>query len=309
MRKMHIGKVIRQRRKELGYTQQKLCEGICEPPNISRLENEQQIPSRSTMSMILERLGLPNDMYIAYLSDNETEIEDLQAEIISCNMTVNSEQGLDAIERLEKIVKENDKIIKQFILRSKAILGHRVENQIVPYTESEKLKILYDAILLTSPKFDIDNLKKNLYGVIEVKIINQIAQVHSRLDEHNIAIHIYEQLFEYVRTHMDGLKEQSAILPMVSYNFARELLMHNKPKEALDIASMGREYSLKYGKYSELGGLLIVMADSLYRINLIDDSRKRFIEAYFLYRATGNYQEAEIAKQHAKETMDLEINY
>ncbi len=78
MRKMHIGKVIRQRRKELRYTQEQLCEGICEPPNISRLEHELQIPSRSTMSLILERLGLPGDMYVAYLSDNEAEIEDLQ---------------------------------------------------------------------------------------------------------------------------------------------------------------------------------------------------------------------------------------
>ena len=85
---MHIGKVIRQRRKELGYTQEQLCEGICEPPNISRLENEQQIPSRSTMTLILERLGLPNDIYYAYLSDNEAEIEDLQTEIVSCNMTI-----------------------------------------------------------------------------------------------------------------------------------------------------------------------------------------------------------------------------
>ncbi len=307
MRKMHIGKVIRQRRKELGYTQQKLCEGICEPPNISRLENEQQIPSRSTMSMILERLGLPNDMYIAYLSDNETEIEDLQAEIISCNMTVNSEQGLDAIERLEKIVKENDKIIKQFILRSKAILGHRVENQIVPYTESEKLKILYDAILLTSPKFDIDNLKKNLYGVIEVKIINQIAQVHSRLDEHNTAIHIYEQLFEYVRTHMDGLKEQSAILPMLAYNYARELCLLQKAKEALEIAELGKSYSLKYYQYSELGGLLVVIADCLNNLGQLEKSKDTILESYYLYKTIGDMENAEIVQQHAKEILSIDI--
>ena len=309
MRKMHIGRVIRQRRKELGYTQEQLCEGICEPPNISRLEHEVQIPSRSTMTLILERLGLPGDLYFAYLSDNEVAIEDLQTEIISCNMTVNSKQGLDAIERLEKIIKPNDQIVKQFILRSRAILGHRVGDTIIPYTESEKLKLLYDALRLTSPKFDIDNIKANLYGVIEVKIINQIAQVHSRLGERDMAIHIYEQLFEYVRTHMDGLNEQSAIVPMISYNFSRELLLDGKPQEALDIAHIGRTYSLKYGKYSELGGLLLAMADSLHKLGLIESSRKRFIEAYFLYKATGNDQEAEIARQYAKETINLDINY
>ena len=176
---MHIGKVIRQRRKELGYTQEQLCEGICEPPNISRLENEQQIPSRSTMTLLLERLGLPNDIYYAYLSDNEAEIEDLQTEIVSCNMTINSEQGLDAIERLEALITDKDKIIKQFILRSKAILGHSINGQIVPYSRKEKLELLFEAIKLTVPRFELQKINDCLYGIIEVKIVNQIAQVYS----------------------------------------------------------------------------------------------------------------------------------
>ena len=260
MRKMHIGKVIRQRRKELGYTQQKLCEGICEPPNISRLENEQQIPSRSTMTLILERLGLPGDMYVAYLSDNEVEIEDLQTEIVSCNMTVNSEQGLDAINRLESLIEDNDKIIKQFILRSKAILGHYVDGQIVPYSRKERLELLYEAIKLTVPRFDLQRISDYLYGIIEVKIINQIAQVYSEQGESEQVIEIYKQLLQYVLDHMQGLKEQSAIIPMLAYNYSRELCLAQRPQEALEIAEQGKEYSIRYYQYSDLGGLLVIIA-------------------------------------------------
>lgn len=309
MRKMHIGKVIRQRRKELGYTQEQLCEGICEPPNISRLENEQQIPSRSTMTLLLERLGLPNDIYFAYLSDNEAEIEDLQTEIVSCNMTVNSEQGLDAIERLEALITDKDKIVKQFILRSKSILGRRVDGQIVAYTESEKLEILYEALHLTSPKFDINNIKSKLYGVIEVKIINQIAQVHSRQGEYDVVIHIYEQLFDYVRTHMDGLKEQSAIIPMLAYNYARELGMARHPKEALEIAEIGRRTCLDYYQYADLGRLLFVIADCWHQLGEYELAQRRILESYWLYLIIECNHEAEVIQNHAKEEWNINPFY
>ncbi len=307
MRKMHIGKVIRQRRKELGYTQQKLCEGICEPPNISRLENEQQIPSRSTMALILERLGLPGDMYIAYLSDNEAEIEDLQTEIISCNMTVNSEQGLDAINRLESLIEDNDKIIKQFILRSKAILGHHVNGQIVPYSRKERLELLYEAIKLTVPRFDIQKISDHLYGIIEVKIINQIAQVYSEQGESEKAIEIYKQLLQYVLEHMQGLKEQSAIIPMLAYNYSRELCLAQRPREALEIAEQGKKYSIRYYQYSDLGGLLVIIADCLGKLGYIEKSKETFIESYYLYKITGNIENAKIVQQHAKEIIAIDV--
>lgn len=307
MRKMHIGKVIRQRRKELGYTQQKLCEGICEPPNISRLENEQQIPSRSTMTLILERLGLPGDMYFAYLSDNEVEIEDLQTEIVSCNMTVNSEQGLDAINRLESLIKDDDKIIKQFILRSKEILGHRVNDQIVPYSEEERLSLLYEAIQLTVPRFDLQRISDYLYGIIEVKIINQIAQVYSEQGESEKVIEIYKQLYQYVLDHMQGLKEKSAIIPMLAYNYSRELCLVYRPQEALEIAEQGREYCIKYYQYSDLGGLLVVIADCLSKLGNKKKSKEKFVESYYLYKIIGNLENARMVQQYAKEILGIDI--
>lgn len=307
MRKMHIGKVIRQRRKELGYTQQKLCEGICEPPNISRLENEQQIPSRSTMALILERLGLPGDMYIAYLSDNEAEIEDLQTEIVSCNMTVNSEQGLDAINRLESLIKDDDKIIKQFILRSKEILGHRVNDQIVPYSEEERLSLLYEAIQLTVPRFDLQRISDYLYGIIEVKIINQIAQVYSEQGKSEKVIEIYKQLYQYVLDHMQGLKEKSAIIPMLAYNYSRELCLVHRPQEALEIAEQGREYCIRYYQYSDLGGLLVVIADCLSKLGNKKKSKEKFVESYYLYKIIGNLENARMVQQYAKEILGIDI--
>ena len=47
----------------LGLTQEELCEGLCEPATLSRIENGRQAPSRSRANALLQRLGLPNDRY------------------------------------------------------------------------------------------------------------------------------------------------------------------------------------------------------------------------------------------------------
>lgn len=42
MQNFFLGDYIRQRRLELGLTQEQVCEGICEPITLSRIENGKQ---------------------------------------------------------------------------------------------------------------------------------------------------------------------------------------------------------------------------------------------------------------------------
>lgn len=86
MKEIFLGEVIRQRRIELGLTQEELCEGICEPITISRFEHGRQTPSRNRVRALLFRLGLPDDRYFALLSTQETKISILETEITECNV-------------------------------------------------------------------------------------------------------------------------------------------------------------------------------------------------------------------------------
>lgn len=133
MQEMFIGEVVRRRRLELGLTQEELCEGICEPITISRLENGRQTPSRNRLNALLERLGLPADRYYALLSRNEREIETLQKELASCNAGFIQaqgeekkqirEMGIAVHKKLEAIIEKDDRISRQLILDSQALLG------------------------------------------------------------------------------------------------------------------------------------------------------------------------------------------
>lgn len=197
MREVFLGDMIKRRRMELGLTQEELCEGICEPITISRLENGKQTPTRNRINAILERLDLPADRYYALVSKNEAEIENLQKEIIALNLRFTQaigeekplawKKGMDALQRLENMMDKDDKLCRQLILRSKVVLGKEEG----PYSPDEQRNILMEAIRLTCRKFNIDEIGRWLYTKDEIKIINQIAIIYvaeNKLDE---AIDIY----------------------------------------------------------------------------------------------------------------------
>lgn len=108
MQNYKLGEYIRQRRLDLGLTQEQVCAGICESVTLSRVENGKQTPSRNRINAILQRLGLPDDRYYALVTPEELEIEALKKEIVACNALKCVEDGFDKISQLEKIVKPDD---------------------------------------------------------------------------------------------------------------------------------------------------------------------------------------------------------
>ena len=116
MKNVFLGEYIKQRRLDLGLTQEQLCDGICEPMTLSRLENGKQTPSRNRINALLQRLGLPDDRYFALLSKNELEMEALQKEIVACNANHRVEEGFETLKKFEQIADHDDQIAQQFIL-------------------------------------------------------------------------------------------------------------------------------------------------------------------------------------------------
>ena len=156
MKNVFLGEYIKQRRLDLGLTQEQLCDGICEPMTLSRLENGKQTPSRNRINALLQRLGLPDDRYFALLSKNELEMEALQKEIVACNANHRVEEGFETLKKFEQIADHDDQIAQQFILRSKVLLG-RLDQR---YTPQEQIDLLMQAIRLTVPRFNLDETER-----------------------------------------------------------------------------------------------------------------------------------------------------
>lgn len=76
-----MGEVIRRLRKEKGYTQEELSEGICTPGGLSRIENGLREPSHAKFVALMQRMGQYEDSYDLFVGEEYYEISELQKEI------------------------------------------------------------------------------------------------------------------------------------------------------------------------------------------------------------------------------------
>lgn len=304
MQNFFLGDYIKQKRLDLGLTQEQLCEGICEPMTLSRLENGKQTPSRNRINALLQRMGLPDDRYFALLSKNELEMEALQKEIVACNVTERVDEGFEKLAQFEQLADPDDQIAKQFALRSRVLLG-RLDGR---YTPPEQITLLMQAIRLTIPRFDLDEIEHFLYTKDEITIINQIGLAYSDDGQNKKAAEIYYQLLRYVRKHFKETLISIGVLPLVLYNYARVLDLCGRYEEGAEIAQQCRKACIQYGHYQELPRCLEVEAECRHFMGDEETSKELYYQSYYLCKIIEYQIGLEIVKKEAKEYLGLTLS-
>ena len=305
MQSVLIGIVIKQRRKDLKLTQEQLCSGICDPVSLSRIETGKQVPSRSIVNALLQRLGLPDTRYYALSSKHELEIEALKKEIIACNVTRDVDNGFQKLLQLENLISSDDHLIHQFILRSKALLGSFDKR----YTYDEQIDMLLSAIRLTVPNFNIEEINKYLYAFDEIKAIIQIANVHLNLQHKEQAIDIFYQLLKYVRNHYQEVITSGKITLLVLYNYARALDLCGRYEDGMKLAKEGRDACIQYGHYQTLPGCLEIYAECCHFLGMDDESTEAYYQAYYLCKLIGRKEDLEITRNEAKKYLNIDFKH
>ena len=303
MQNFFLGDYIKQKRLDLGLTQEQLCDGICEPMTLSRLENGKQTPSRNRINALLQRMGLPDDRYFALLSKNELEMEALQKEIVACNVTEQVAEGFEKLAQFEALAAPDDQIAQQFALRSRVLLG-RLEGR---YTPMEQITLLMQAIRLTVPRFDLENIESFLYTKDEITIINQIGLAYSDDGQNKKAAEIYYQLLRYVRKHFKETITLIGALPLVLYNYARVLDLCGRYEEGAELAQECRKACIQYGHYQELPRCLEIEAECRHFMGDEEISKELYYQSYYLCKVVEYQVGLEIVKKEAKEYLNIQF--
>lgn len=311
MQEMFLGEVIRQRRMELGLTQEQLCEGICEPMTISRFENGKQTPSRNRIKAILQRLGLPDDRFYALLSNKELELGNLEKELVSCHVRFERaadedqasirEEAFAVHRRMQELMDKDDILTKQEIIRSRFLL-RKFDGD---FSFEEGMSMLLDAIRLTSPKFDIQHIENGLYMLNEIKLINNMANCCLRHGRHEEANAILAPLLRYLQERWDKIPPNRAFIPTVAYNYSRELGIVGRHEEALEVGEYARKICVNYGYYSSLPSILAVMAKNHFHLGHRKESMELYKQAFYLYKALDEDGNREIIQDEARELLGL----
>lgn len=132
----NLGSKIKAIRDELGMTQKELSDGIVTRNMLSRIENDEALPSLSTLSAIADRLSVP----VGYLIDDHDDGTKLKNERLLSMIKKEFNAGnyglcLQFLSGLEYYPEEKD----VYTVRSMYLLGVEKMNTCAPIKEAQKL--------------------------------------------------------------------------------------------------------------------------------------------------------------------------
>ena len=309
-----LGALIRQRRIDRNMTQEELGGKLYSASQISRIESGQSFPDYDKLQRLLQALGLEDDLFYGLRNQAKMKITVLQEEaLMSCinfehaageTRRVIRNTAMEKLQELEAMISDSDHLTQQFIIHCKIMLK---KEDGVPYPPKEELSLLLKAIRLTVPRFDIEKINDSLYYFNEVKIINQIALAYSHDGDHETANDIFRQLLKYIETHYQDIRRSAGYFPLVAHNYARELGLSGRYKEAIKIGAKGWAISIKHRHYNFLGGILHTMAECYHYLGNDAISKDLFNLAYNFYLIVDDQPDKVIIKADAKRCLDMDF--
>ena len=167
--------------------------------------------------------------------------------------------------------------------------------------------MLMESIRLTVPRFDLDNIGACLYSCDDIKIINHIACIYSEFEQHEKAVDIFSQLFEYIQKHMEVVPSAKSNLPMIAFNYAYELIVLKRYDEAIEISEIGRQVCVNYGHYTVLPKIIMILAECKHFLGEDKESLSLYRQSYYICKAIGNEQISAAVLKDAKQYFNIDI--
>lgn len=311
MKERLIGEIIKDRREELNMKQKDLCEGICEPPTLSRIENNKQNPTRKVLNALLQRLGISDDRFYAAITVEELRVNKLFNEIERYNVKYEKvdlkekkiirDILLKMQEELLSLLESDDMLSRQFIIKSQVLISDEPNDL--------KLKKLMDALRMTHPSVDLKNIQNGLFSFDEITLLNQIAVVYSESADSSQAIRIWEQLLRNIEGRFENIALAWTQKDLILYGLSREWLILGNHRKALYYAEEGKKIATDYGLYQHLPGFVIILAECEYNLdNNSAKSEELFKEAYYLCRAIDDTANKKIVIKALQDYFNLEMN-
>lgn len=313
MNEFKLGTYIKKRREELKISQEELCEGLCAVSSLSRIENNQQDPSRNLTKNLLERLGLPKDRFLALWDQKDISTGALMREILDDiirygHTAENVRPSLwenirGKLAELERAAGQDNRNVQQFLLAQRAILG----GPDGPYNPREKLEMQLEAIRMTCPAFDPEDFRRGHYSLDETRLINQIAMTYSQLGERKRAADMYDQLLRYVEKNDRELAGFAGHYCLIAHNYAINLGKGKRYADSIEIAEKGRCLCISRGDYQFLPGFLAIQAADYYFLGEIEKSKKLYLQAFYVYDAYEDAINREVMRQEMKKYFGIEM--
>lgn len=291
MKVVFLGEIIKKKRKALNLTQAQLCEGICEPTTMSRIESGIQRPDLNIIQPILDRLGLPDECYYALVGKKEENIEDLKNKIIAELVRHNSCVDPEKTNLLMLIDHDVNLLLTSSSKKDNTTMqfGKFVQN-ILTYNRKEvdvnkTINQLSDILRMTIPNFDSSNINKYFFTHQEIVIIDWLALLYSSSGDYKKSFQIFSDLFSYLQSKTEKSNRLFSLIPLVALNYSQELCKTQKYVASIPVIIYGLKICRSQGLSHYMGDLIHNAGEAYYHLGNIEQSYDYYLQAYQIYKA------------------------
>ena len=277
----NIGYFIRIRRTELNISQEELCEGICSTVTLSRIETCRQMPNKNHLQMLLQRLGYSDSPFLGVASELDYKIQQAKFKARQAYIDRDYAAARELLEKFRELAwPEHCVADRQFYEGENASLLEQ-EGKI---SNSETLERLENALRLTCPHYDRNNLPK-LMTFEEILILNNIAIRIDSGNNRNLAIKMYYHLKDFYDKNVVDIEESLRAKPLILYNLSKLLGLSGRYDECIEVCNQGINLAKQTGRASMLALTLYNLAWALVKrgdIWDIEPAKRYAKEAYYM---------------------------
>jgi transcriptional regulator with XRE-family HTH domain len=274
------GKIIKEFRQRQHMLQSQLCEGLCEPATLSKIESCRQNPNKKLFEALMSRLGIPVGIFNVPVTEGEYERGKIEREII--DKFSSSDYEIEVLlEKYKKCGQKMDNLEKQFYLCAEAFSsrGHGKSDE-------QTLLQLIEAMQQTFPGYTAEtDISTHILTGFELLVLISIAVCLHDSNRYDLAVRLLTSVKAYLENSDIERDEYGKLYPFAVYNLSNWFSIDGKYMQALETAECGINCCITYGRLLFFPDLVYSKGYSLVCMGKRKEGRQSMIQAVTIFAA------------------------
>ena len=279
----NFGELLLKLRLQARLTRNKLCQGICTEATLHNIETGETEGNMHYVEPMLERLGRDPMLYCNFfLNKEDFEAVELRDEIRRLFIAGKREEAAMQLEKLKGYKRYGAASMKgglnyQFIVSEDVALFINENSHTHPDVE----KKLLDALKLSMPLFDEENIRKLPLTRVEREILTQLAAHYMQAGSLKRAASMYDAIIANERKYVVDEYEMARSFGVNSFNYSTCLGRMERRHEALEVIDEALSFTMSRKRLTTTPALIVNKAYNLMKLGKKEESLAYFAMASF----------------------------